>query len=152
MKTAVYAKDMNDEKFADLRAWVLSKGTTDIIEYRDTTPLRGRSGDKEFKRLLQDAEKRMFGILYIDKLDQIVDYFRPGALLYIFHLRSKGVRLISRTEDWTDLSPKDLIIIYLAYCQHTDSEEYEMPIKARSGRSRAKKRHSTIDDHEPGNA
>jgi hypothetical protein len=43
---AVYAKDVSDQKFKELYSWVVEQGFTNIIEYRDTTPVRG-SGDKE---------------------------------------------------------------------------------------------------------
>jgi DNA invertase Pin-like site-specific DNA recombinase len=98
MKVAIYAKGADDEQIAELRAWVVAQGFTDIIEYRDVTPLRGRSGDKGLTRLLQDAKNRKFGILYVNKLEQLVQSYPPNVLLLICVLKGYGVRLISRAE------------------------------------------------------
>ena len=53
MNVAIYAKDVGDKLMADLRAWVISQGFLDIAEYRDATPPKRHSGDKEFGRMIQ---------------------------------------------------------------------------------------------------
>jgi hypothetical protein len=147
MKAAIYLKDADEKQAAALRAWVAAKGFKDITEYRDVTPSRGRSGDKELRRLLQDAEERKFEFVFIDSLKQL-DLDPSNVLLLIVPLRSWGVRLISRAEDWADLSAQDLGLVFLAYCQHLDSEADMMSLSSRSGRARAKKKHKPIDDRD----
>lgn len=137
MKVAIYALDVNDEQFADLRAWVAAKRFTEIMEYRDTTPLRGRSGKKELWRLLEDARERKFAFLYVISLKNI-DFADPmNFLLLIVTLKELGVRLISQAEPWTDMSAENLSIVYLAYCLHLDSER-EMSNRSRTRRTRPK--------------
>lgn len=139
MNTAIYAKDVTDTQMADLRAWVVSNGFTNIIEYRDITPLRGRSGDKEFGRMFQYAKDGKLNIVFFNSLKQsgLIGSTPTNVLLVICTLKSYGVRLISREEPWTDLSTPDLIFVYLAYCQHLDNETKFSP-KARYTRSREK--------------
>ena len=140
MNVAIYSKDMENEQIADLRTWVVSKGFTNIIEYRDVTPSRGRSGDKELGRMYQDAKDGKLNIVFINSLKKsgLIGTTPTNVLLAICALKRYGVRLISPEEPWTDLSTPDLMIVYLAYCQHLDSEAEILP-KARYTRSRTKK-------------
>ena len=39
MSVAIYTKNMEVEQIADLRAWVVGQGFTEIIEYQDVTLL-----------------------------------------------------------------------------------------------------------------
>jgi hypothetical protein len=135
-KAAIYMKDVSDEQVADLRAWVVSKGFADITEYRDVTTLRRHSGDKEMGRLFQDAKERKFNVVFVSSLKQFGDY-PTNVFLVIVFLWSCRVSLISRAEDWTDLSDRELAIMYFAYCLHQDSERDQM---WSSARSRTKKR------------
>jgi hypothetical protein len=139
MKVAIYTKDMNEEQIADLRAWVVAQGYKDIIEYRDVTPPKGYSRDKEFWRMFHDARDAKLNIIFINSLEES-DPIGSGPipfLLAVITLKRYGVRLISRKEPWTDLSTLDLAIVYLAYCQHLDNEIKYSP-KSKYTRSRTK--------------
>ncbi|OGO22099.1 MAG: hypothetical protein A2144_05945 [Chloroflexi bacterium RBG_16_50_9] len=139
MNVAIYAKDVDDEQMADLRAWVVSKGFTNIAEYRDVNPFRGRSRDKEFGRMCQDAREGKLKFIFINSFEQsgLIGSTSTNVLLTICTLGSYGVRLISREEPWTDLSAFELAIVYEAYCRHEDSET-EMSTKERYTRARVK--------------
>jgi hypothetical protein len=139
-KVAIYAKDMNDEHFANLRAWVATKGFADISEYRDVTPVRGRSGNKELGNMYQDAREHKVNFVFIKSLKEggLIGSNEITVLGAICLLRKCGVRLISREEPWVDLSDQELAIVYLAYCEHQDSES-DIWLGARSKRAKPKK-------------
>jgi DNA invertase Pin-like site-specific DNA recombinase len=124
MKVAIYAKDMNEEQIADLRAWVVAQGYKEIIEYRDVTPHKGYLRDKEFGRMFQDARDAKLNIIFISSLKEsgLIGTTPTNFLLAVITLKNYGVRLISREEPWTDLSTSELMIVYQAYCQHVDNE------------------------------
>lgn len=124
MNVAIYAKDVKDDEFKDLRDWVESQGFTHIVEYRDVTPARGRSGDKKLGEMLQDAKAGNFKILFINSLRQSGSIGTAGltVLLALCIFRSHGVRLISREEPWTDLSVEELGLLHRAYFDHQESE------------------------------
>jgi len=137
VKVAIYARDVKDEQFADLRAWVEAKGFTDIVEYRDVAPLGDIFIEKELGRLLHGVKNRELKFVFVISLKQLGTTYPQNVFLMICTLRGYGIRLISREEDWTDLSTQDLGIVYLAYCQHLDSER-EMSNRSRSTIARPK--------------
>jgi DNA invertase Pin-like site-specific DNA recombinase len=140
MNVAIYSKDMENEQIADLRAWVISKGFTNIIEYRDITPPPRHAGDKELGRMLQDIKKSKLNFVFINSLEQsgLIGTSLTNLLLSLCIFTQYQVHLISREEPWTDLSPKEVAFAYMVYCQHLDSEAEILP-KARYTRSRTKK-------------
>ena len=149
MEAVIYLKDADQKQAASLRAWVAEKGFADITEYRDVTPLRGRSGDKELWRLVQDAKQHRFNFVFVISLQQSGLIEPIKALLVICTLKSCGVSLISRAEAWTDLSLPDLSVLVMAFFEHLDSQSDEMSHMSRSGGARAKKKRKPRDDRDP---
>jgi hypothetical protein len=137
VKVAIYARDVKDEQFADLRAWVEAKGFTDIVEYRDVAPLGDIFIEKELGRLLDGVMNREFKFVFVISLKQLGTTYPQNVFLMICTLRGYGIRLISREEEWTDLSAQDLGLVYLAYSRHLDSER-EMSNRSRTRRTRPK--------------
>lgn len=142
MSVAIYTKNMEVEQIADLRAWVVGQGFTEIIEYQDVTPSRGRSGDKEFRRMFQDTRDAKLDIVFVNSLEEsgLIGSTPTNFLISIITFKSYGVRFISREEPWTDLSTPDLMIVYLAYCQHLNNEIKFSP-KVKYTRSRTENNH-----------
>ncbi|MBN1368297.1 MAG: recombinase family protein [Dehalococcoidales bacterium] len=121
---AVYAVDVSDQKFKEFHSWVVAQGFTNIIEYRDTTTVRGRSGDKKLGQMMQDVKEDKICAVFIPSLLDagLIGVNPMNLLLTIVYLNSYGARLISRDEPRTDMSTLDLIFVYLAYCEHQESE------------------------------
>ncbi|GEM_PF-3101758 len=150
MKAAIYVKDADEEQVANLRAWVALKGFTEIMEYRDATPLPRHSGKKELGRLFRDAEQHKFDFVFIISLKNIDCEYPMHFLIVILGLKERGVRLISRAEPWTDMSIEDMQMVFLAYCLH-DKEVDEMSMRSMAAKARAKKKKKTNDDSAPSN-
>ena len=141
MAVGIYMKDVTEEQAAAFRAWVTEKGFTDVVEYRDVTPVRGRSRDRELRRLLDDVREGKLHFVFIISLEQL-GYGPYPFLLVTIYLKQHGARLISQSEPWTDLSDQDLALLVWAHSQHTE-EHWEMLRRSRSGSRKRKKRQNS---------
>ncbi len=109
---AIYAKDVSDQKFKEYYSWVAEQGFTDIMDI-GYTPVRGRSGDKELRQMMQDVKEGKIRIVFISSLldSGLIGVSPMNLLLVIAILKSFGTRLNSREEPWTDMSAVDFMFL-----------------------------------------
>lgn len=138
MTVGIYIKDVTEEQAVAFRAWVEEEGHTDIVEYRDETPVSGRSKTKGIKTLLDDVRRGKLDFVFVISLEQLGEGPYPFLLLSI-HLKNFGVRLISQSEPWSDLSYQELAFLVWAHDQHT-KEKRDMQLRSNSTRRVRKKR------------
>jgi DNA invertase Pin-like site-specific DNA recombinase len=120
MRIAIYARvSKNDEsqdptnQLSPLRDYAKALGGEILGEYVDLAS--GGNGDRtEFKRMLEDADKRKFDLLLLWSLDRLSREGISNTLGYIERLKRGGIALKSLQESWLDTRDEGLGQLLLA--------------------------------------
>jgi len=120
MKIAIYCRvSKNDEsqdpqnQLIPLRNYADALGGEIIDEYVDLAS--GSNGDRaEFRRMLEDADKRKFDLVLLWSLDRLSREGISNTLGYIERLKRNGVDLKSLQESWLDTRDEGLGQLLLA--------------------------------------
>ena len=145
MKIAIYGRVSKNDESQDptnqlnpLRDYAKALGGVIVGEYVDMAS--GSNGDRvEFKRLLEDADKRKFDLVLLWSLDRLSREGISNTLGYIERLKRNGVALKSLQESWLDTRDEGLGQLLLAIFSWVAQQERKRIVeRTKAGLDRAK--------------
>lgn len=146
MKVALLARiskesSNNDNQLIVLRDYCQKMGYEIYDEYLDTVS-GGSPNRPEFNRMMKDASKRKFDILFFYALDRLTREGTRKTIHYLQMLDDYGVSYKSFTEQYIDSSGifKDVIIALLSTLAKQERIRISERVKAGLERSRQKGR------------
>lgn len=151
MKIAIYARVSKDDASQDpqnqltpLRNYAKGFGGEITQEYVDLAS--GSSGDREaFLRMLEDADKRKFDLLFIWALDRLSREGISNTLGYIERLKRNGIALKSFQESWLDTRDEGLGQLLLAIFSWVAQQERSRIVeRTKAGLEKARRQGKTL--------
>jgi DNA invertase Pin-like site-specific DNA recombinase len=144
MKICLYCRVSKNDESQDpsnqlnpLRDYAKALGGEVVGEYVDLAS--GSNGDRaEFKRMLEDADKRKFDLLLLWSLDRLSREGISNTLGYIERLKRSGIALKSLQESWLDTRDEGLGQLLLAIFSWVAQQERKRIVeRTKAGLDRA---------------
>jgi len=146
MNIALYCRVSKNDESQDpqnqlnpLRDYAKALSGEVVGEYIDLAS--GSNGDRvEFKRMLEDADRRKFDLLLLWSLDRLSREGISNTLGYIERLKRNGIALKSLQESWLDTRDEGLGQLLLAIFSWVAQQERKRIVeRTRAGLDRAKR-------------
>jgi DNA invertase Pin-like site-specific DNA recombinase len=151
MRICLYCRVSKNDESQDptnqlnpLRDYAKALGGEIVDEYIDLAS--GSNGDRiEFKRMLEDADKRKFDLLLLWSLDRLSREGISNTLGYIERLKRGGIALKSLQESWLDTRDEGLGQLLLAIFSWVAQQERKRIVeRTMAGLVRAKANGKTL--------
>ena len=145
MRIGLYCRVSKNDESQDpqnqlnpLRDFAKALGGEIVGEYIDLAS--GSNGDRvEFKRMLEDADRRKFDLLLLWSLDRLSREGISNTLGYIERLKRSGIALKSLQESWLDTRDEGLGQLLLAIFSWVAQQERKRIVeRTKAGLERAK--------------